>query len=364
MKNIICTLLVSGMLLSGVYAGAREMTVEQAVEYALSNSYEFAKKDAEIQAGKYTSYDAHNAYKSLKKNPLLEVKSFDTYLVLQAYYKDAAKLSLTVSERAEADLVVSVSNSVKGDFYTYLNSLRSVELAEENLSVLAENLEAAKVRHNIGTLSALDLQSFELGVKSAELSLSSAKRTAEANLQKLKNTINYKEEEELTPIGSFKFQVKEPVAYETAKELCLNSNTCINLKDNLTLAGKRWYWAYRFYSQAENAYKVEKANYQKAEADYNINIDNIKLNLLNMYNSLLTLKEQIELSGEQVNHLKNTADAMYLRYEMGQVTANDYRQTQQEYFKARNDLNSLELSYYITNLNYESLFSMEDGANE
>ena len=56
-------------------------------------------------------------------------------------------------------------------------------------------------------------------------------------------------------------------------------------------------------------------------------------------------------------YLKSTTDAMFLRYEMGVVTANDYRQTQQEYFKAQNELQTLQLTYEINKMNYEGLFS-------
>ena len=366
MKKFISIILASGMILSSTGALAKEITVDEAVEYALENSLEFAKKEAEIAANKYTSYDASKTQKNLRKNPFLEVNSFDTYLVLQGYYADASKLALTVAERAEADLRVSTANSVKNDFYTYLNSVRSVELAEENLSISEENLHAAKQRRESGTISELDFKSFELAYNGAENAVSSARRTRDFNLQKLKNTINYKEEDELVPVGEFVYAPSEPVPFEVAIEKSRSGNTYLNLKDSLALAEKRWYWAYRHYNASVNAYKVEKASYDQAQADFSINVNNFDLNIRNVYNSLLSLNEQIQYMTEYADYLKATADSMYLRYEMGLVTAKDYRQVQQEYFTAQNDLNQLELTYVVTNMSYEALFKSgtEDTVNE
>ncbi len=366
MKKIICGVLAAGMIFSAASAFAENMTVEQAVEYALENSYEFAKKDAEIRASRYTAYDASSAAKSLKKNPFLEVNSFDTYLVLQGYYSDSAKLAVTVAERGEEDLALTVANSVKNDFYTYLNSLRSEELAKENLSIAEENLEAAKVRQKSGTLSDLDFKSFELGLSAARAALGDAERTRKYNLEKLKTTINYKGETELVPVGEFVYKPTEPVAYEKALELLKKSNTYLNLADSMALSEKRWYWAYRHYNANTNAYKVEKANFDKAKAEYEMNIKNLDLNILNMYNTLLGLKEQAEYLTEQTEYLKSTADAAYIRYEMGLVSAGDYRKIRQEYFSTQNELNKLELTYLVTNMSYELLFNntMEDGTDE
>ena len=366
MKRIISTMLALGMILSSAGAFAEEMTVDEAVEYALEHSVEFAKNKAETEANKYSAMDMKATQKSLMKNPFLEVNSFETYLSLKGYYTKAAELALTVAQRAAEDLVQTTENNVKNDFYTYLNSLRSVETARENLSISRDRLEAARVRMESGVLSKLDFQSFELACEGAEISFNQAERTAGYNLKKLKNTINYTGEDELVPVGSFVYSPTEPVAPEIASEKLKSCNTYLNLQNNFELAELRWYMASKHYSGNMNAYKVEKGTYEKAVAEFEINKKQLELNIENMYNSLITLGEQIEYTSRYVTYLRQVADAMYMRYEMGLVTASDYREAQQEYFKMQNDLNELELTYLVTNMNYESLFnnSMEDGTNE
>ncbi len=359
MKKIITTFALTAALSLPlcVFADSTTMTVDEAVSYAIEHSDSFIKSNAEIQANTYSAYQTKATQSSLKKNPYLEDMSVDVYLSFKGYYHKASKLAATVAERAKADLIKSTERNVKNDFYTYLNSAVAVEIAEENLSITKERMAAAEKKLEMGTLSKLDCENFALARQNAENSYNQAIRTKEYNLIKLKNTINFPKDKELKPVGEFIYEGAMPTSPEEAIEKSRSSNTYLNLKDAFELAKLKWANTSVYYTSTENNYKVEKATYEAAEADFRINVNNIDLNIINMYNSIVALREQVEYMQSYTAYLKSTTDAMFLRYEMGVVTANDYRQTQQEYFKAQNELQTLQLTYEINKMNYEGLFS-------
>ena len=358
MKKIICSLIVICTFLSALpaYANATTMTVEQAVEYALEHSDAFAKKDAEILTATYTLYQASLAEKRLKKMPEVPSMTIDVYLSYVGYYTDAARFGETVAKRGKEDLEKSIQRDVKNDFYTYLNSVEIKNTAEENMQITQERMAAAKQKLDLGLISRLDYENFVLASKGAENSYNQAVRDCDYNLIKLKNTMNFPVESQLVPVGEFMYEPKEVLAAEEAIKKSREGNAYLNIYDTFELSKEKWKFYSNYYTSSQYEYKIEEGNFNAAQTDFRTNVNTLDMNIRSMYNSLLTIKEQIEYTQGYVDYLEDNAEAMYLRFEMGLVTASDWRQAQQEYFKTKNDLRALELTYFVNCMTYEGLF--------
>lgn len=361
MKKIIS--FISAVLLAASFTGSAfaaetdttSMTIDQAVDYALKNSLTIAKCESEVYGKKYEMAQAKINQTLLKDNKYLEVSSIEVGLSLKGYVYEASKLSYEVALRNAEDNKKQIEVQVKNDFYTYLDSVNNAELAKQNLESAKVRLESARKKLESGAISELDCKNFELSEKNAQNALNSAERDMETNLIALKNTMNYPAEKTLVPVGELKFEYGELMTPEEAIKKSRTESTYLNISDSLELAKKRWQISSGFYSGSQNEYKTEKATYEGAVSDFKQNVNNLDLGIRKMYNGLLTLKENIECAEFALEIQKSNAEAAYLKYEMGLVTANDYRDTEQAYIKAQNDLQSLKLSYTTTKLKYDNL---------
>ncbi len=359
MKKLISSILIICMMVPWTVAFAEDntMTVDQAVEYALSHSDVFSKQEASVISSTYSYYQAKIAQKSLKENKYLENMTIDMYLSYTGYYTEAAKLGETVAKRGMENLKKQVSQEVKNKFFTYLNSVHIQSIAKENMDISYDRMTAAKKKLDMGVISPLDYKSFELVYEGTVNSYNQATRDKQYNLTDLKNTMNYPLDKDLVPVGEFEYEIKEPLSQADAIKLSRSGNTYLNIADNFALAQLKWTCCSKYYLTTDHGYKIEEANMKSAESDFRANVNSFDMTIRSSYNSLVTMKEQLDYSLSYVQYLKDNADAMYVRYQMGMVTANDWRQSQQEYYQGRNDYDKLRLAYYIASLSYEGLYS-------
>ena len=357
MKKIITLLASCAIAMSSwnvCLAADNKMTADEAVGYALENSLEVKKCNAAIQTAKYQSYQAKMSKDNISK---METVDSSTYLIATGYAYKAAQLQYTVSQRNAEDNKKAVAVQVKKDFYTYINSQAAVEIANQNLKNAEEKMASAKARLDNGSISQLDYKSFELIKKNAENSLKSAERTRDLNLIVLKNTMNYPLDKELVPVGSVEYTPEEITTPEKATELSRSTNKYLNISDSFSLAKERWITAGKHFTSALHDYKIEKATYETAEADYTLNVNSLDTSIRSTYNSLLTLAENLDYMQSNVELLKDTADAAYLKYEMGSMSASDYRDARQNFESAQNELQNLKLTYLTTKLSYDNIYT-------
>lgn len=357
MKKIITILMAAVLAASSwqvCFAADGKITVDEAVSYALENSLEVKKYDAAIQNAKYQSYQAKMSKDNIGK---METVDSSTYLVATGYAYKAAQLQYTVAQRNAEDNKKAVAVQVKKDFYTYINSQTAVEIANQNLKNAEEKIASAKARLDNGSISQLDYKSFELIKKNAENSLKSAERTRDLNLIILKNTLNYPKNDELVPVGTVEYTPEEITAPEKAIELSRETNSYLNINDSFNLAKERWTTAGKHFTSALYDYKIERATYESAEADYTLNINSLDTGIRSTYNSLVTLSENLDYMQSNVELLKDTAEAAYLKYEMGSMSASDYRDARQNFESAQNELQNLKLTYLTTKLSYDNIYT-------
>jgi|GEM_PF-2070673 len=335
------------------------MDIDTAVEYAQNNSDKIKSVQSDSEMKRYQWIDARRNYINFQKKPY-EAATFEVSLLRRGYYVDMTELSYNSSLRTIEIEKLNLKNQVKTDIYTYYNNLKKQELAKKNLDNAAEKRTFAKARLDNGTISQLDYTLFELSVVNAENSLKQAERNTALSLSNIKSTINYPQENELTITGSMP---EIAVSYLSADEAIAASrtqNTYLVLADSFEAAKKRLTAAEGYYFPSEIAFQIEKYTYDKAEADFRINVDSLDNGIRTTYNKLLDIGDSIAYTKQYLDYLEKNTLAAYTKYEMGMITANSYVETEQEYYKAQNDYMDLLLSYRTAALQYKALYTNED----
>lgn len=365
MKQRIISFLTAALIFGSVPAWAEEipvpqntvMTADEAVDYALSHSLSLAAAKAGVSSAQYSRNTAYKTYRNFTKSKYeLDASTFEAGLSYTGYYVDAADTQLAIAERNLKIQENSLKTDVRNAFYSYLNTKNKTELAKTALESAREKENFAKARQESGVISALDYQSFQLSVLNSQNALNQAIRNEEDSLRSLKDLLNFPEDQTLSASGSFTAEAPAYLAPEEAVPLSRTQNTYKNLSDAQTLAKNRWDRAQGYYFPNQSEYSVEKANFEQSDAEFQSNVRGLVTGIHSAYNGLLTLKENIEYLERSVELLSTNTQAMYLRYEMGMVTANDYLDAEQKLFETKNSLLDLKLTYYTSIQKYNALY--------
>lgn len=377
MKKILIAILILSASISGACASYAEedtsstvaaaetaaeaavMNIDRAIEYAQNNSDKIKSVQADSEMKRYQWIDARRNYINFQKKPY-EAATFEVSLLRRGYYVDMTELSYNSSLRTIEIEKLNLKNQVKTDIYTYYNNLKKQELAKKNLDNAAEKRTFAKARLDNGTISQLDYTLFELSVVNAENSLKQAERNTALSLSNIKSTINYPQENELTITGSMPEIAVSYLSADEAVAASRTQNTYLVLADSFEAAKKRLTAAEGYYFPSEISFQIEKYTYDKAEADFKMNVDSLDNGIRTTYNKLLDLGDSIAYTEQYLDYLEKNTQAAYTKYEMGMITANNYVETEQEYYKAQNDYMDLLLSYRTAALQYKALYTSED----
>ena len=206
MKKIISMLLAAAIsLISTAAAFAEEetqritLTLDEAVEYAMAHSLKIEKAQTELTKVKYEENQARINYRDYVSGGF----TIDEALNESGYYYRAAQIQTAQTERNLESEKNALKTSVKKSFYTYLNSQSKIDTARDNLENTKLKYEYANTKYEQGTISRLELKSFELAVTNAQNSLNQAERASELALLDLKNILNVPEGTEVTVSGEF-----------------------------------------------------------------------------------------------------------------------------------------------------------------
>ncbi len=356
MKKLFAAALCISMMLGmfTVYAQDSAMDIDRAVAYAVENSPATAQARADIEGKQYSVYKAKLTQKNYQN---MDVSSIDMYYVIKGFAVKSAEVEYGAALRSLEEAKKDIEINVKNDFYTYLISVQEKKNAEENLKTANDRLVYAKTMLDAGTISQLDYMNFELLVQGCQMALSSAERNVDLNMTALKNTLGYPEDKALTVTGEFVYDADDVIIpAEEAISLSRKAPTYISLTEARNLSAEKFELAKNYYTTGMHEYRIEKAQYETAEASFETNVRSLDLNIKTMYSNLVGLKDKISYDTKNLEILKTTRDASFLKYQMGTMTAADYRDAEQDYNSARTQLLSSQLSYITTKLQYEKLY--------
>lgn len=328
-------------------------TVDSAVEYAVNNGSLLKQAEAQLKKSQHEEYQARRNYNDYASSGM----SFEEALVESGYYYKASQIQTESAKRNIDSTKNNITVDVKSRFYTCLNYKSKIAVAKENLDNAQQKYEYAQKKYEQGTISQLELKTFKTAVSSAQLEYNDVSRKSELALSYFKYGLEIPQETEVVLLGEFSLPELTYVDDAKAKELVKNQNSYLSIAEGRELSALRYRIANGWYSANEIGYSIEYETYTSAMINYLNSENNLMYNMSATYNNLLTLKESIDVMNESVSLLKERAEASFLQYELGMITANDYVEAEQSYYEAKNNYIDTQLSYYLAVMQYVASYS-------
>ena len=373
MKKIVSLLPIIFCLLSAVpsaYAENKTFTVDDAVNYALENSFNLKALETDITKAKYTvsqekfnkrQYDnVKYKYESGLEFSYTVSTGYAASLYKNGYMLNTAEMQLRIAERAYEEKKYSLKSTVSQSFCTYLGNVAKTENAKRNLELTEEQKKQADLKYAQGQITKIDLQTFEMNVKNARNTLNAQERATELSMASLKNAMSYPADEELNVSGKLEIAEMDQTTPEEAIQKAQSHVNILNLKDVYDNAKEKYNYAMQWYTSPQIDYYIEKATMERAEQDYINNKNALELQIKSNYNNMVTCYENLDYLEDNLVYVKDLANIAKLRYDMGQITATDYVNYTNQVYDVESKLEDVKLAAWSALRSYRSTYTFDD----
>lgn len=306
------------------------------------------KADASLRKRINTTYDRTGSAPG--------INDIDTFLLTSGYVEYADAAQTTIAKRNLAETKYQLTMQLENKFYSCLNADKKIIAAQDALNNAKENKRIAEARLEAGLIGAIEASSFGLAVISAQNDFDDAVRSRDYLYSELKQLMSYPAEQGIKLSGSFERQTMNSTPLETALSAMDKTANKLNLDASLELQEKLLEKYRALYTTTMYDYQAQKYAYAKAEAEYNNNVGNLRLSIIDSYNTMVSTYSKLDYIDKAIELSEQQADAKKMSYELGLTTASDYIKAVQELDSLKLQRVDTEIGAYLTSKAYEMLY--------
>ena len=302
-----------------------------------------------------------------------------------------AKKTYEVTEKNLDEVINTVVYGVKEAYYNLLYAIQQENVLRESVKIYEAHLAQAKSYYDIGVKAKIDVITAEHNLSNIRLSHIKAKNAIDVAFTNLNNTLGipnkepYKISENLSSsYYDVNFEKLIQDAYEVRPALIMAKKKAeaskylvkaskiaflpdLNLEASYNLGGCEFTadYGYTFggafsYSDV-NVMKLKKqvdeakATYKKDESDYEVQKQNVYLEVKQAYISLIELEDSIPVSKMALSQAKEQYDLANGRYKVGLGDAIEFKDAENTYRNAQLDYYKTLLDYNVAAANLEKV---------
>ncbi len=351
MKKRLLTLVVAGILListtvtsfgaDNTVAGTKaeeavevkSFTLQQAIDYALENSTQLKKLNADIKIAGVDARSTGSKYGSMKDESLafFQELSRDTSgetivsytRVKEGYYKEATKMAVRLNEKGEEMATEGIKFSVEQSYFGVLHAQENLDIQKSVLNAAKQNLDAGNKKLALGLVSEIEAMTFEIDYSQAEIAYKSAQRELEYAKMSFNKVIG-------VPLDT-KVALTEKIAIEAPEEVDLDAKVSEALENRMEMIT-----AQEQYELSQLDYEILKGNapgtYGFKTAVYTLDSNEnelsetkkeVELSVQKAYMDMMDAYEGLTILDKTIVQVEKVYDATKKRYEVGMATEND-----------------------------------------
>jgi len=361
---VLCVLVAAGGLFtSGIAQNEQqvmEFTIEEAIDYALEHSNSVKLSEIAVDKAKVSYREADSAYDKVKNLPSAD--SLETYKLKEGYYKDLAKMGVTLAEKGVVQTRELTRMTIEQMFYETLHAEEEKSIQEEVLKAAERDLEIVQKKFDSGMASELEVMSAEAGVADAQQKYNAAVRDAEYSMMNLnkylglpvKTQLKLNNKLELASLPEVDIEEKVAEAIENRLEVISAVEQYDMDKMNFDLISV-WYTPNTYKYQAAK-YSMENSNYLLVSAQ-----QDVEISVRKAYNDMLNAYEMLDVMKKQVQLAEKSYKVARIKYEVGMSTANEMRKALNAYNEAKLGESQLVLSCNLAKINFEASYGIGIG---
>ncbi|MBC7074789.1 MAG: TolC family protein [Syntrophomonadaceae bacterium] len=325
------------------------LTIEEAVNLALSNSKELEKASLEVDAAKVTrdeAWDAHNAVLMQTYIP-----GQDMYLSVPTgqeldglvYTTNFAWLAKKKEYEAKVDSVVL---SVHQKYCNVLTAREKVESQRLAVQRDEEKLRIAKLRYQLGLNTVSDVSRAKMQVADSQAKLETAEKELEQRYIELAEYLGLPEDSRPTLVDEIEYASLEVENVDNQIDSIASNSPSVWVAEEAVRLEKQTYGKI-------NSYDLDKVELDKAEVGVDITKKNIREITRNIYYAIKQLEDSYTAALEAVQAAEEALRVAQLMFDVGMATEADVLNAEAALASARYALNNLVCQHELLKMAFE-----------
>lgn len=259
------------------------------------------------------------------------------------------KNATEVLKLLKEEKIKSINIDVTKQYFTYLLTMEQLENQNNTINRINDKLKAIKAQISVGKANESDLQETEVALQTAEQQKDLLTRDLNNTVLGLNSLLGRSIESEIVlikqdiPFYKLNVDIDEVIQkrIETSSEILQAKNNEAEAKIEYDIAS--------FTSASEISDDTERAEDKLLNAgyDYKKLLKDTEINVLNEYNNVLNLRDDIEIKQLQVDLLKKQMDKAKVQYDRGLINIISYNNAIQSFEDADIACKKAKLDYFI-----------------
>lgn len=357
-----------------------EVSLEQAIEYALENSREMKIQDLDAKRAEFKyDQDRRNVikienikedyentssedfdfipdedkgeFRELQRNmPGYEIDLLDLG-VLDRQLKLSKQISIWNKEIKENEIKYNVEKA----YFDLLQSEKDFEIAKEGLELANRQYEQSKKMYELGTISHQQLLSIELAVSQAQSGFDMATMGYELQKMSFNNTLGLTLSQKVKLIDKIEYKEHDEIELEKSIEAAKENSAMLKAAQEGYELSELTFKAVRAKHVTPNQYKYREQEIATEQAAKNLDTakNGVEMSVRAAYHSLITAEKQIKTYEKAVENAQKAYELTELSYELGQNTSNDVTKARIELMDAKKNLSKQIHAYNLALLDFK-----------
>jgi len=312
-------------------ANADGLTLTEAQQLAEKNSRQAVIDDLDIKA-KESAYQRAVDDAALAGNPLGPESIYEKR-IRQNVKPMEAETALELAKMTKSNNIRQLKYDVKKLFLNILLTQKELEITTKKLEYSKFRLEIAETKYSTNIITEQELISAQNDVFKKEIDVEAIKENLKILDSRLKNLMGLPLEGDVLIL---KGEIKKESLPEIDIEKAVSNDNESDI--NVYSATRKYYAAKRSLELIEDLLKPGNETYDSynieleiAFRDYEAAKRNREINIRNIYNELLNLKDNVELAEKYEELQMKMLDSIKTKYEKGQISKEIYINYEEQY---------------------------------
>ena len=309
---------------------AIELSLNEAIEYALENSPLVSMSDTKIAAEKVNVAEQTRGY-NVSDKPYIPFGTPDplnsalgALKVSKGYYKSYAEMNLLFAEKGREQTVETIKFIVENKYFNVINARERLLIQKGILEYTEKNLNNINKKNELGMASELEVMGFETSHLKEQTEFRKLVREYGLSLIEFNKSIGLPLDAEVNLIDTIGVKALDEV------DINLKINDALENRLEVFSAKKLLElneFDFKITSSlfAQNTFKHQQAKYKVEEAQHQLNEikQNIELMVRGAYIGMVNAYESISVVQKVVEQSEKIYEVTTMRYELGMATDND-----------------------------------------
>ena len=333
------------------------LTLSNAVDYALSNNSQILLNESKIKAAKVGLEEAKDARVRAKQGK--NRGDYEVEKAIEGYYVRQAEMGVKSAELILQQSREQLKAKVQTDYFMLKNAFSKLEKSQMSYMLAEKTLSMVKAKLEMGLASELELMQTETVFEKAKADRSAAVRSVDAAERTLAQTLSLQLDTVINLADDIiMLDLPEATAVSKLDEAVETRMECVLAREQAALDKLDWEIMIPWYDVGTFKYKQAEIKVQSSNLNVYKTEEQAKMNVYKAYDDMMNAYEALPVVSMAEKQAEKAYNVAIIKYESGMVTADAVLDALSKLEEAQIAYTQAVLAYNLSVITFENSYGI------